>query len=212
VRVRRFLDLPLDQEHQRELDPAAAGECLADAASRGWIDLPNLDHGVRQFLGRVGCVRAALPGLEYPLVDAAFLRAALAQAFRGLWLAREAQQAALLPAFRSRLAPEQLAWLDELAPASLPWLAGRTLKLTYAPDPEEPELPPVPEAQVKLTECFALKEHPRLVEGRVPIRLWLMLPDGRRLGSTTDWPGWRAGEYVRIRSQLRSKHPGFVWP
>ncbi|MFM8356994.1 MAG: helicase, partial [Verrucomicrobiota bacterium] len=26
VRVRRFLDLPLDQEHQRELDPAAAGE------------------------------------------------------------------------------------------------------------------------------------------------------------------------------------------
>jgi hypothetical protein len=42
-----------------------------------------------------------------------------------------------------------------------------------------------PEAHVKLQECFALKEHPSLREGRLPVLLSLCTPDGKHLASTT---------------------------
>jgi WD40 repeat protein len=50
-----------------------------------------------------------------------------------------------------------------------------------------------PEAQVKLQECFALKEHPMLCEGRLPAQLQLCTPDGKRLATAgspvvTVWP------------------------
>ena len=85
-------------------------------------------------------------------------------------------------------------------------------RLTYAVDPAHPTDPPVPEVQVKLADCLRMEGHPAVVEGRVPVRLWLQAPDGKRLGGTTDWPRWRQVEYPKCRATLRAKHPGFVWP
>lgn len=218
VRIRRFLDLVVGQEHLREAEPAASGACLADAAVRGWLELPNFDHAVRQFLARATCVRQALPELELPAVDAAYLRSALTRAFHGMTLAKEAQAKPLLPAFHEEFGRDRLSWLDELAPTSTAWDEVR-LKLTYvgraaltedsAPTQNEPS---GPETQLKLTECFPHKTQPRIAEGRVPVRLWLQLPDGKRLDSTTDWPVWRETTYPKHRSTLRSKYPGFLWP
>ena len=42
----RDLDQVVGQEHLREAEPAASGACLADAAVRGWLELPNFDHAV----------------------------------------------------------------------------------------------------------------------------------------------------------------------
>lgn len=220
VRVRRFLDLVIGQEHQREVDPVTSGACLADAAARGWMDLPNLDHGVRQFLARTACVRRALPELEIPGFDAAALRKALTRAFYGRTLAREAQLVPLLPAFHEEFGRERLPWIDELAPAAVVW-DGARIKLTYTgvaqlgsdeDDDDDRSIPPGPEAQIKLSECFPHKTHPAVMEGRVPVRLWLQLPNGKRLDSTTDWPAWREKIYPKHRSMIRTKYAGFLWP
>ena len=232
VRVRRFLDLVIGHEHQRETEPEAAGQCLADAATRGWIDLPNLDHGVRQFLARATCVRQAMPELELPAFNAVALKRALKRAFRGLTLAREAQSVPLLPAFQEEFGRDRLPWLDELAPTHVAWGETR-LKLTYSGTTaievsDEPDAPAEtdaaeertresgtvggPEVQLKLSECFPQKTHPAVGEGRIPVRLWLQLPEGKRLDSTTDWPTWRERTYPKHRTMLRTKYPGFVWP
>ncbi|MFM8880162.1 MAG: ATP-dependent helicase HrpB [Verrucomicrobiota bacterium] len=214
VRRIRFLDLVVATEHQKDADPAQSGRCLAEAFARGGFDLPQLDHELKQFIARVNLMARALPQLEFPAFDGAALVAALDRAFHGLTLVKQAQSAPLKEAFRAHLAPEQIAWLDELMPVHLPWIEGYRLKLTYLePDPEsDPEAIPGPEAQVKLTECFQLKAHPTVGEDAIPVRLALQAPDGKRLEVVSDFPRWREVSYPKLRSQLRAKYPGFVWP
>jgi len=163
VKLVRFLDLVIHHEHQREVDSEASGRALAEAARRGYFELPLLNHEVKQFIARVNLVCAAQPELEFPPFDEAAITRRLACAFRGLTLAKEAQATHVKEEFTRHLAPEQLNWLDELTPLSIAWPDGRKLKLLYPDQPldEDGEVNS-PEVQVKLHECFALKEHPHI--------------------------------------------------
>ena len=141
------------------------------------------------------------------------LRSCLARAFGGLTLAKEAQATPLRDAFVRALAKEQLGWLDELAPVSIPWPDGRKLKLLYPEQArDEDGQPNSPDLQVKLHECFALKTHPQLCEGRLPVKLWLCAPDGKRLEATFNWPAFRTNTYPKLKPALQKKHPGVPWP
>ena len=199
VKLVRFHDLVIHHEHQRELDPAASAQCLADAYAKDLFELPLYNHELTQFVARVNLVHRAMPDLDVPAFDE---QAALKRAFHGLSLAKEAQAASLREAFLAHLPKEQLAWIDELAPAAIPWLGDKKLKLQYED---------VPEAQVKLHECFPLTTHPKVCEGKVPVKLWLCAPDGKRLEVTTDWPAFKATAYPKLKPQLQKKHPGFTW-
>jgi ATP-dependent helicase HrpB len=158
----------------------------------------------------VNLVARAVPELEFPLFDRDALRRALGRAFHGLTLAKDAQAAPLKGALQKHLAPEQVAWLDELAPAAISLGGPKPLKLQYQ---ENAGSEPVkePELQVKLHECFSLAEHPTICEGKVSVRIWLCSPDGKRLQSTTHWPDFRAREYPKLKGNLQKKFPGFTW-
>jgi ATP-dependent helicase HrpB len=208
----RFQDLVIDQSHERTMEAAASGECLADAVLQGWIELPNWDHGVRQFMARVDCVRQWQSDLGFPEWDTPTLRALFSRAFEGLTLAKEAQAIALLSVFQKALQPELREWLDELAPTRVKWVRDQTLKLVYVgADPEAKRVASV-EAQVKLVDCFGMSDPPMVGEGKVPVRLRLHLPDGKRLADTADWAGWKLKEYPGVRTMLKTKYPGFLWP
>jgi ATP-dependent helicase HrpB len=202
VKLVRFHDLVIHHEHQRDLDPAASARCLADAYAKGLFELPLFNHDIRQFVARVNLVHAAMPELEVPKFDETAMQIALARAFHGLSLAKEAQAAPLRPGFLAHLPAEQLAWIEELAPTAIPWLGEKRLKLQYDD---------APEAQVKLHECFPLTAHPKVCEGKVPVKLWLCAPDGKRLEPTIDWPGFKANVYPKLKPQLQKKYPGFTW-
>jgi ATP-dependent helicase HrpB len=212
IKLLRFADLVIGREHQRDVDPAASGRALADVAHQKVFELPLLNHEVKQFIARVNMVCAAMPELELPPLDDQALLHQLAAAFRGLTLAKEAQATTLADHFRKHLVPEQLAWLEELAPLSLLWPDGRKLKLLYQEAArDEVGEPNGPELQVKLHDCFALKEHPHICEARVPVKLWLASPDGKRLDATFNWPAWRANTYPRHKPALQRKFPGKIW-
>jgi len=212
IRLVRFADLVIHHEHQRDVDPDASGRALAEAARKKLFELPLLNHDVKQFIARVNLVCAAMPELDFPPLDEAAVARHLAAAFRGITLAKEAQATHLKEEFQKHLAPEQVSWLDELAPPSLPWPDGRKLKLLY-PEESHDEDGEVnsPELQVKITECFALKEHPHICEGKVPLKLWLAAPDCKRIEPTFNWPAFRANSYTKIRSALQKKFPGTTW-
>jgi ATP-dependent helicase HrpB len=92
---------------------------------------------------------------------------------------------------------------------SIPF-GAKAVKLLYPENtPDEPLKQP--ELQVKLHESFDLTQHPTICEGKVPVRLWLSSPDGKRLQSTTDWPDFRAKDYPKLRAALQKKFPGFTW-
>lgn len=215
IRQTRFLGLLVAEDHQRDVDASASGRALADAFARGWFELPRLDHEVRQFIARVNFIAAVLPELEIPSLNGEALRRCLTRAFAGLTLAKEAQAAELLPCFQQHLEPGQLDWLRESAPTRVPGPEGKPLKLIYPeqnPGEDEDDSEPCPETQIKILDCWNLETHPSIAEGRVPVRLWLQTPDGKRLDSTRDWKAWKANAYPRSRSALRAKYPGFVWP
>ena len=212
VKLARFRELVIGHEHQREVEPEAAGRCLAAAAMQGWFELPNLSHEVKQFIARVNLVAAALPDLEYPPFDEAHTTAALARAFRGLALQKEAQAVPLKPGFEAHLAPEQVGWLAELTPMQLPWPTGKPVKLVYSEEAEGGgRTAMAPEAQVKLQECFKLEFHPLVCEGAVPVKLWLCTPDGKRLTSTCDWPHWKAHEWPKQKAAVQKKFPSVTF-
>lgn len=212
VKLVRFHDLVIHHEHQREADPKASGRCLAEAQRKGNFELPLLNHELKQFIARVNLVTAVLPELEFPPLDESAITDRLAIAFEGLTLAKEAQAAPLREVFHRHLAKEQLGWLDELAPLTVVWPDGRKLKLLYPDTPrDEDGEPQSPEVQVKLHESFALKEHPHIGEGRLPVKLWLCAPDGKRLESTFNWPAFRTNTYPKLKSSLQKKYPSVLW-
>jgi ATP-dependent helicase HrpB len=168
---------------------------------------------VKQFISRVNVVNAVMPELEFPPFDEAAITNCLARAFEGLRLAKEAQSTPLRETFFQALAKEQLGWLEELVPTSIPWPDGRKLKLLYPEQArDEDGQPNSPEVQVKLHECFALKEQPHICEKRLPVKLWLCTPDGKRLEATCNWTAFRADSYSKLRPALQKKHPGVPWP
>jgi ATP-dependent helicase HrpB len=212
MKVVRFRDLVIHQEHQREVDPAEAGVCLAKAYRQGLFELPLFNHEVKQFVARVNVVCATAPELEFPPLDEPALLRCLGAALAGLTLVKEAQAAPVQQAFFKHLAPEQLGWLDELAPVRFLWPDGRQLKLLY-PDAacDEDGQPNSPELQIKLHECFPLKEQPHVCEGKLPVKLWLCTPDGKRLESTFNWPAFRSLTYPKLKPALQKKFPGMTW-
>ena len=203
VKLVRFRDLVIHHEHQRDVDPQASGRCLAEAHRKGWFELPLFNHELKQFISRVNLVVAAMPELEFPPFDEAAITGCLARAFAALTLAKEAQAAPLRDAFLQTLAREQLGWLDELAPTSILWPDGRKLKLLYPEQPRDGKgQPNTPELQVKLHECFALKEHPHICEGRLPVKLWLCAPGGKRLEATCNWAAFKTNGYPKLKPAL----------
>lgn len=204
MKLVRYRDLVIEQKsQQRDLDPVASGRCLAAAHRAGAFELPLMDHRLKQFIARVDLVHATLPELEFAPFDAEAITACLARAFIGLSLVKDAQAAPLIAAFHQHLEKGQTPWLDELLPLAIPWPESRTLKVSY--------LDGSPEAQVKLQDCFALKVHPSLCEGRLPVLLRLCTPDGKRLASTTDWPRFLARDWPKLRQTVANKFPGHVW-
>jgi ATP-dependent helicase HrpB len=163
-------------------------------------------------MARVNLVAAALPALEFPVFDRAVILRCLARAFTGLTLAKEAQAAPLRDEFRKELPAGQLEWLEELAPTQVAWPDGRKLKLLYQEQTRDADGQVAsPELQVKLHECFALKEHPRLCEGKIAVKLWLCGPDGKRLDATLDWPAFKANQYPKLKPALLKRYPGVAW-
>jgi len=209
---KRFRDLVISQQHLPEVEPQAAGRCLARAHLEGLFALPQFRHDLKQFVARVNFLSAAAPEWEFPPFNAAALESRLAEALRGCRLVKEAQERSLEKPLRAHLAPEQREWLDELAPESVSWPDGRRLKLLYPDSPRDKQgdLAP-PEIQVRLHECFPLREHPTIVEGKVAVKLWLGAPNGKRLESTTDWPHFKARVYPGLKANLQRKFPGVAW-
>ena len=212
VKLVRFRDLVIHHEHQRELDPKASGHCLAQAYRKGYFELPLFNHELKQLVGRVNLVAAAMPELELPVFDEAGITDCMARAFEGLSLAKEAQAAHLKESFLERLSPERVSWLNELAPTTIPWPDGRKLKLQYSEQGRDEDGQPIsPELQIKLHECFGLKAHSLVCEGRLPVKLWLCTPDGKRLEPTTNWPAFKANTYPKLKPALQKKYPGVPW-
>ena len=111
--------------------------------------------------------------------------------------ALEAGLRALIPWDRQRA-------LDALAPARLATPLG-SAAIDYAAEGG-------PRVDIRVQELFGTTTHPAVGGGRVPLTLALLSPARRPVQVTKDLPGFWAGSWAAVRSEMRGRYPRHPWP
>lgn len=94
--------------------------------------------------------------------------------------------------------------LDELAPPRLTTPLG-SAAIDYAAEGG-------PRVEIRVQELFGVKTHPTVGGGRVPLTLSLLSPARRPVQVTKDLPGFWAGSWAAVRSEMRGRYPRHPWP
>ena len=106
-------------------------------------------------------------------------------------------------ALENRLAWDQRAALDRLAPARFTAPTGSAHAIDYAAEGG-------PRVSVRVGELYGLSSHPTV--NSQPLVLELLSPAHRPIQVTKDLPGFWAGSWKAVRSDMRGRYPRHVWP
>lgn len=63
-----------------------------------------------------------------------------------------------------------------------------------------------------MQELFGATDTPRVGEGRVPVLLHLLAPNGRPQQITDDLAGFWANTWPEVRKENRARYPKHAWP
>ncbi|MBU2290817.1 MAG: ATP-dependent helicase HrpB, partial [Alphaproteobacteria bacterium] len=94
--------------------------------------------------------------------------------------------------------------LDTLAPARLATPLG-SAAIDYAAEGG-------PRVDIRVQELFGTTDHPTVGGGRAPLTLALLSPARRPVQVTRDLPGFWAGSWAAVRSEMRGRYPRHPWP
>ena len=205
-RIRRIGAIVVDERIVGTPDRAAITAALRDEVERG--GLAGLRWGER-----VSGLRARLAfvaGLEdgWPDVSDEALNAAreswlwpLLETVQGL---EKIDDAALEAGLQSLIPWDRQRALDTLAPPRLATPLG-SAAIDYAAEGG-------PRVDIRVQELFGTTVHPTVGGGRVPLTLALLSPARRPVQVTKDLPGFWAGSWAAVRSEMRGRYPRHPWP
>ncbi|WP_191558139.1 ATP-dependent helicase HrpB [Brevundimonas aurantiaca] len=94
--------------------------------------------------------------------------------------------------------------LDELAPPRLTTPLG-SAGIDYGAEGG-------PRVEIRVQELFGVTTHPTVGGGRIPLTLALLSPARRPVQVTQDLPGFWAGSWAAVRSEMRGRYPRHPWP
>ena len=205
-RIRRIGAIVVDERIVGTPDRAAITAALQAEVERD--GLASLRWGERA--SGLRARMAFLAGLEHgwPDVSDAGLRAARET---WLWPLLDAVQAlekiedsALEAGLRALIPWDRQRALDELAPERLATpLGSATIDYAAAGGPR---------VDIRVQELFGTNVHPTVGGGQVPLTLALLSPARRPVQVTKDLPGFWAGSWSAVRSEMRGRYPRHPWP
>jgi ATP-dependent helicase HrpB len=111
----------------------------------------------------------------------------------------------LAPALLNLLPYDLRRRLDTEAPARFETPAGGDHRIDYAAENG-------PALDVRLQELFGMRDHPSVASGRAPLLLRLLSPAHRPVQTTRDLPGFWAGSYAAVKSEMKGRYPKHPWP
>ena len=154
-----------------------------------------------------------------------FLRAGVGEPWPDLWTPRSMKRAATGSGRTSRPRPRSAEIaaddLDHAFAVLLPWDLRRRLDQEAPSHFEAPtgnshaidyDGPQAPMLSIRVQELFGLDTHPALAGGRLPLTLELLSPAHRPIQVTRDLPGFWAGSWRDVRTDMRGRYPRHVWP
>jgi ATP-dependent helicase HrpB len=69
-----------------------------------------------------------------------------------------------------------------------------------------------PALHIRVQELFGLTRHPAIAGGRLPLTLHLLSPAHRPIQITRDLPGFWAGSWAAVKSDMKGRYPRHPWP
>ena len=183
-------------------EAARAGKLLASHARPEMLLDPEALASLR---GRVEAVVNAAPEQGLRKIEDADIREALDALSEGFTSLEELRGADLRDAILERIAPGAAALLDRLAPESVALPSGRRARVEYAPG--QP-----PALHSRLQDFFGMQRGPAIVQGRLPLVLHLLAPNGRAQQVTQDLSGFWERHYPAVRRELMRRYPRHAWP
>lgn len=127
------------------------------------------------------------------------------RALRGLRSLAELKDTDLAGHLCDQLSPVDRARLERLLPLSLTLPSGRRARIHYLPDKP-------PWVESRLQDFFGMTTAPSLMNGKIPLTLHLLAPNGRAVQVTSDLKGFWQKTYPELRGQLMRRYPRHKWP
>ncbi len=94
--------------------------------------------------------------------------------------------------------------IDILAPLQIKLENGEKYKLKY----EDKDVVLSARAQ----NLYGLKNHPKIMQSKVPVLIEILSPALRPVQITKDLPGFWAGTWSDVRTEMRGRYPRHFWP
>jgi len=205
----RFGELVLSERLVETPDAEQMAAALVNSVLSGGWDLLPWSDGAAQFRARVAFAQSLEPDAGWPDLSDAALRETADQWLRPLIRSAGAisrtTESALREAIESRVPWDLRRRLDRLAPPALATPAGVSAAIDYAAEGG-------PRADVRVQALFGLKTHPMVGEGRTPLTLALTSPAHRPIQITKDLPGFWAGSWKAVRTEMKGRYPRHPWP
>ncbi|WP_247647859.1 ATP-dependent helicase HrpB [Pannonibacter phragmitetus] len=211
VRARRVVRLGALELASRQIaNPDAslvAKALLAEIARRGVARLPWTNDQLR-LRARADFVRAA--GAEHlpDLSDAALqetLEDWLLPYMAGFTRVSDVDAACLGNALSGLLGYGGAAEIDRLAPSHFTAPTGSHVPIDYGAESG-------PSISIRVQELFGLARHPSVADGRIPLTLELLSPAHRPIQVTRDLPGFWAGSWADVKTEMKGRYPRHPWP
>lgn len=202
ARELRYMGLLLERSTVTDRLPPAASELLREIALAAGPERFVADpEALHELMARSAFVAAHVPGA--PVLDEATVRATLAELCEGRTSFAELRAADLYGHLLARVA--QGGALDRLAPTHVVLPGGRRAPVHY-----EPGKPPW--LASRLQDFFGMTRGPCVMDGKVPLVLHLLAPNGRAEQITTDLAGFWDRHYPEVRKALMRRYPRHAWP
>lgn len=95
--------------------------------------------------------------------------------------------------------------LEREAPVQFEAPTGNRVAIDY-------DGPQAPSIHIRVQELFGLKLHPSIAGGMRPLTLHLLSPAHRPIQITRDLPGFWAGSWAAVKTEMKGRYPRHVWP
>lgn len=205
-----FADLVIDTRPMANLDPEASGEALAAAAAERWATVFRPEPRAEQLIARIALAARELEGTEWPDVSEVGLRNMLPEICYGERTMKSVEAIDWFHRIAERLPYPARQRLDKACPERFVTPAGNAVPLDYRPAAEDRSRTPV--LACRLQALFGLLETPRVLEGRVPLTVHLLAPNGRPCQQTQDLASFWRTTYPEVRKELKGRYPKHYWP
>jgi ATP-dependent RNA helicase HrpB len=201
-----YRDLVLEETRLARPDPERAAEVLFEAARARGARSFAAEGALDRLLARLAFAARHAPEAGVAPAGDAELEAALRAACLGRRSFAELREVGLEAALLGALPPPTRTAVERLAPERVTLPGGRAVKVQY----EGGDRPPWIES--RLQDFFGMADGPRLAQGRVPLVLHLLAPNGRAQQVTTDLAGFWSRHYPAVRRELMRRYPRHAWP